>query len=217
MRVILLGCPGAGKGTQAKLITEQCHIPQISTGDIFRAAIQQETNLGLQVKSIVESGRYVPDDIVIALVKNRLLDPDCQKGFLLDGFPRTVTQAEELAKLTPIDYIIDIDVPEVEIIRRLSGRRIHPSSGRIYHIMTKPPRVPDRDDVTGEALIQRPDDSVETVRKRLQVYETQTGPLRDYYKNMPQYIRIDGTRPVDEIKNDILSLITKQGALHEKN
>jgi len=211
MRLILLGCPGAGKGTQAKLITEALQIPQISTGDIFRAAISQGTELGKQVKEIVESGRYVPDDVVIALVKERINQPDCKKGFLLDGFPRTVAQAEALGQLTKIDHIIEIDVPEEEIIKRLSGRQIHPASGRIYHLITQPPRVPNQDDITGEPLVQRPDDTEETVRKRLGVYQAQTSPLRDYYKNLPQYFKVDGTETVDTIKNNIFSVLNKQG------
>lgn len=218
MRLLLLGCPGAGKGTQAKLISERYHIPPISTGDILRSAIQQATDLGNQVKAIVDSGRLVPDEIVIALVRDRIRKPDCKNGFLLDGFPRTVAQAEALQKLTAIDYVIDIDVPEVEVIRRLSGRRIHPASGRIYHIHSNPPREKDKDDVTGEPLIQRPDDSEETVRNRLSVYQNQTHPLREYYAHLakssetphPQYIKIDGTGSVDEIKNSIFTLLDKR-------
>ena len=208
MRLILLGSPGAGKGTQAKLITEKFHIPPISTGDILRAAIQQSTDLGKKVKELVESGRLVPDDIVIQLVEERIKQPDCKQGFLLDGFPRTVAQAQALHKITLIDYVIDIDVPAEEIIQRLSGRRIHPGSGRIYHIITQPPRIAGKDDVTGEPLVQRPDDNEETVRKRLTVYETQTSPLKDFYQP-PQYIRIDGTASVDEIKNKIFSILDK--------
>lgn len=218
MRLILLGCPGAGKGTQAKLITEQFHIPQISTGDILRAAIKEGSELGKQVQAIVESGRLVSDDIVIRLIADRINQPDCKNGFLLDGFPRTIEQAEALHKLTDIDYVIDIDVPEDEIIRRLSGRRIHPASGRIYHLVYNPPREPGKDDVTGEALIQRKDDSEDTVRKRLGVYREQTSPLVDYYKHFqakagiksPKYIRIDGTKSVDDIGRQIASLFTGQ-------
>lgn len=215
MRLILLGCPGAGKGTQAKLIIQRYHIPQISTGDILRAAIQQGTDLGKKVKEIVESGRLVTDEIVIQLVEERIKQADCKNGFLLDGFPRTVVQAEALHKITSIDYVIDIDVPEEEIVKRLSGRRIHPASGRIYHVIYQPPRVADKDDQTGEPLIQRPDDSEETVRKRLAVYQAQTSPLRDYYMHfkgqpgmqIPQYVKIDGTGSVDEIKNKIFSIL----------
>ena len=217
MRLILLGCPGAGKGTQAKLITGKYHIPQISTGDILRAAIQNNTELGKEVKVIVESGRLVPDEIVIQLVQERIKQPDCKNGFLLDGFPRTVAQAEVLHQLTDIEYVIDIDVPEDEIVKRLSGRRIHPSSGRIYHIDYQPPRIEGKDDLTGEPLIQRPDDSEETVRKRLAVYQAQTSPLRDYYLHFkakpgihtPQYVSIDGMGSVDEIQNKIFSALDK--------
>lgn len=205
MRIILLGAPGAGKGTQAKLLADKLGIPQISTGDIFRAAIQQGTPLGKQVKEIVESGQLVPDGLVIALVRERLLQPDCYRGFLLDGFPRTVAQAETLARETDIDYVIDIDVPEEEIVKRLTGRRIHPASGRIYHITVNPPKVKDQDDVTGEPLIQRPDDTEETVRKRLNVYQTQTAPLKAYYqqKELPKYIRISGVGDMQSIQKEI--------------
>ncbi len=216
MRLILLGCPGAGKGTQAKFITEKYHIPQISTGEILRAAIQQGSALGKQVKEIVDSGRLVPDEIVIQLVKDRIKQPDCHNGFLLDGFPRTVDQAEALHRQTSIDYVIDIDVPEEEVLTRLTGRRIHPASGRIYHLLYHPPQVEGRDDVTGEPLIQRTDDSEETVRKRLAVYQAQTSPLRDYYihfkggkDHRPKYIKIEGTGSVDEIKNRIFSELDK--------
>lgn len=215
MRLILLGCPGAGKGTQAKLIIDKYHIPQISTGDILRAAIQQGTELGKKVKQIVDSGSLVSDDIVIQLVQERFKQPDCKNGFLLDGFPRTVAQAEALQKITSIDYVIDIDVPEEEIVNRLSGRRVHPASGRTYHVIHQPPKVEGKDDVTGEDLIQRPDDSEETIRKRLAIYQAQTSPLRDYYQHyqasgsekVPQYIKIDGTQSVDTIKNQIFSLL----------
>jgi adenylate kinase len=205
MRVILLGAPGAGKGTQAKLIMEKFHIPQISTGDIFRNAIKEESELGQKVKAIVEGGQLVPDDLVIELVKDRLNKPDCKNGFLLDGFPRTVHQAEVLQSLSPIDFVIDIDVPETELVKRLSGRRIHPASGRTYHVDSQPPKEQGKDDVTGEPLIQRPDDSEETVRKRLGVYQSQTSPLRDYYANTtPGYIKIDGMGSVDKIRDRII-------------
>lgn len=217
MRLILLGCPGAGKGTQAKLISEKYHIPAISTGDILRNAIRQASPLGLEVKAIVEGGNLVPDEIVIRLVQERINQPDCANGFLLDGFPRTVAQAEALQRLTPIDFVVDIDVPEDEVVKRLSGRRIHPASGRIYHILHNPPRVANKDDVTGDPLIQRPDDSEETVRKRLQVYQDQTSPLRHYYAqhqgntsvSTAKYVKIDGTESVDDIKDTIFSLLDK--------
>jgi adenylate kinase len=215
MRLILLGCPGAGKGTQAKLVTEKYKIPQISTGDILRNSIQQQTELGKRVKQIVESGQLVPDEIVIQLVQERIAQPDARNGFLLDGFPRTVAQAEALQQLTPIDHVIDIDVPEEEVVKRLSGRRIHPASGRIYHMLYNPPQNDGQDDITGEPLIQRPDDTEETVRKRLQVYQTQTSPLREYYHHyrartgfhMPHYVKIDGTGSVDDIKTKIFSIL----------
>lgn len=216
MRIILLGCPGAGKGTQAKLISQAYHIPQISTGDTLRAAIQQGSELGKKVKEIVESGQLVPDEIMIQLVQERIKQQDCNNGFLLDGFPRTVAQAEALHQITPIHYVVDIDVPEEEVVKRLSGRRIHPASGRIYHTIYQPPKTADKDDLTGEALIQRPDDSEATVRKRLAVYQTQTSPLRHFYQDFkqpgvqaPQYLKIDGTGSVDEIKNRIFSVLDK--------
>jgi adenylate kinase len=217
MRLILLGPPGAGKGTQAKRIIEKYHIPQISTGDILRAAIQQASDLGRKVKAIVESGQLVPDEIVIQLVEERLKQPDCANGFLLDGFPRTVNQAEALRHLTPIDYVIDIQVPEDEIVSRLSGRRSHPTSGRVYHVIYNPPRERDRDDITGEALVQRSDDSEETVRKRLAIYQQQTSPLQEYYQHFknrfqtsaPRYVKIDGMGSVPEIEKTIFSLLDK--------
>lgn len=218
MRLILLGCPGAGKGTQAKFITEKYHIPQISTGDILRNAIREGSDLGGKVKAIVEGGHLVPDEMVIQLVQERIKKPDAVNGFLLDGFPRTVAQAEALQALAPIDYVIDIDVPEEEVVRRLSGRRIHPASGRIYHNLYSPPKKADHDDITGEPLIQRPDDGEDTVRKRLHVYQTQTSPLREYYQyfkanpgvQMPRYLKIDGTGSVDDIKNNIFSILDKE-------
>ncbi len=221
MRLILLGCPGAGKGTQAKLITAKYHIPPISTGDILRAEIQHATEIGTKVKAIMESGHLVPDEIVIQIIQKRIAQPDCQQGFLLDGFPRTVTQAEALQQITQIDYVIDIDVPEEEIVKRLSGRRIHPASGRTYHLIYQPPRIDNRDDVTGESLIQRPDDKEETVRERLAVYQNQTRALKDYYQKLAQsshhqqlqYVRINGTRSVDEIKNEIFYLLDQSKEL----
>lgn len=205
MRIILLGGPGAGKGTQAKIITAKYGIPQISTGDILRAAIKAGSELGLKVKDIMASGALVPDNIVIELVKERIKEKDAQRGFLLDGFPRTVKQAEAIMAETPIDLVLDIEVPEDEIVKRLTGRRIHPASGRIYHLDYHPPKIANQDDVTGEPLIQRPDDVESTVRKRLQVYNTQTAPLRDYFKKIAEndsslnYALIDGVGSVDEI------------------
>ena len=177
MRVILLGAPGAGKGTQAKLIMEKMGIPQISTGDMLRAAVAAGTALGLKVKDIMASGGLVSDDLIIALVKERITQADCAKGFLFDGFPRTIPQAEAmLRENVQIDRVIEIDVPDQDIIARLSGRRVHESSGRVYHVEHNPPKIAGVDDVTGEPLIQRPDDTEETVRKRLQVYHDQTKP-----------------------------------------
>lgn len=222
MRLILLGAPGAGKGTQSKEITKRYGIPQISTGDILRAAIAKGSELGVKVKGIVESGQLVPDELVIALVDERLRQPDCRHGFLLDGFPRTVAQAEALHKLTGIDFVIDIDVPDAEIIDRLTGRRMHMASGRIYHLIHQPPKVPGVDDVTGEPLVQRPDDSEETVRKRLAVYHEQTSPLRKFYSHYPanvgetapQYVKLNGTASADVISDTIFSLLDKIRKAH---
>jgi adenylate kinase len=211
MRLILLGAPGAGKGTQAKLIAEQYAIPQISTGDLLRDAILKGTHLGKEVKHIVENGQLVPDPLIIKLVEERLSQPDCKNGYLLDGFPRTVQQAEALAQITPIDFVIDIDVPEEEIVKRLSGRRIHPASGRTYHIHYSPPKNKNCDDITGEELIQRPDDQEDIIRKRLAVYQTQTSPLRDFYQDSAaRYAKINGLGSVDDIKGQILQLISNQ-------
>ncbi len=213
MRLILLGSPGAGKGTQAKFITEKYHIPQISTGDILRSAIKQGSPLGKQVATIVAEGQLVPDDLVVKLVAERLKDPDCVNGFLLDGFPRTVAQAEALLDMTTIDAVLDIHVPEEEIVQRLSGRRIHPASGRIYHIQHQPPKIPNQDDETGEPLIQRDDDKEETIRKRLQVYHQQTSPLTNFYRQLHKhgaatcYATIDGTGTVSAIRDKIVSLL----------
>jgi adenylate kinase len=216
MRIILLGCPGAGKGTQAKLISEHYHIPQISTGDILRSAIQNGSELGKKVKSIIENGQLVPDDIVVQLVRERITQDGCSTGFLLDGFPRTIEQARALTDFTTIDSVVDIDVPESEVVKRLSGRRIHAASGRTYHVEFQPPKVAGKDDVTGEDLIQRPDDNEQTVRKRLQVYQTQTSPLRTYYQQLsatnhsPQYIKIVGIGSVAAIKEEIFSVLAKR-------
>lgn len=223
MRLILLGAPGAGKGTQSKELTKRYGIPQISTGDILRAAIASGSELGLKVKSIVDSGQLVPDDLVIALVEERFKQPDCKRGFLLDGFPRTVAQAEALRQLTGIDYVIDIDVADEEILTRLTGRRMHLASGRIYHLINHPPKVPGVDDVTGEPLVQRPDDTEETVRKRLAVYHEQTSPLRKYYSHFqahpgetaPQYVKINGALAPNEISETIYSLLDKSRSLQQ--
>ena len=183
MRIILLGAPGAGKGTQAQTIMNKLGIPQISTGDMLRAAVKAGSPLGLKVKGIMDAGGLVSDDIIIDLVKERITQPDCKKGFLFDGFPRTIPQAQALMDAgIKIDRVIEIDVPDKEIISRLSGRRVHPASGRVYHIEHNPPKTPGVDDVTGEALVQREDDKEDTVRKRLAVYHEQTKPLVTFYK-----------------------------------
>lgn len=218
MRLILLGGPGAGKGTQANLIKENYQIPQISTGDMLRAAVKAGTELGLKAKGFMDSGSLVPDDVIIGLVKERIQESDCEKGFLFDGFPRTIPQADAMKEAgVPIDAVVDIDVPDEEIIRRMSGRRAHLASGRTYHIIFNPPKEEGKDDVTGEPLVQRDDDKEETVRKRLDVYHSQTEPLIDYYKNWqssgeaeaPQYVRIEGVGKVEEIRNQIYAALDK--------
>ena len=211
MKVILLGAPGAGKGTQAKLIMEKMGIPQISTGDMLRAAVAAGTALGLQVKDIMASGGLVSDDLIIALVKERITQPDCAKGFLFDGFPRTIPQAEAMQRAeVQIDRVIEIDVPDQDIISRLSGRRVHEASGRVYHIEHNPPQVAGVDDVTGEALIQRTDDTEATVRKRLQVYHEQTRPLVDFYQQRGGdnvYRNVPGVGSVEEISRRVLAAL----------
>lgn len=209
MRLILLGAPGAGKGTQAAFLRERFGIPQISTGDMLRAAVKAGTPLGLEAKKVMDAGALMPDDIIIGLVRDRLQEPDCQTGYLFDGFPRTIPQAEAMkAAGVPLDYVIEVDVPEEEIIERMSGRRVHPVSGRTYHEKHNPPKVAGLDDETGEPLVQRDDDREDTVRKRLEVYREQTRPLIDYYQDWaakdpqsaPKYRRIAGVGSVDEIK-----------------
>jgi adenylate kinase len=211
MRLILLGPPGAGKGTQASFIREQFAIPQISTGDMLRAAVKAGTPLGKQAKKVMDSGQLVSDDIIIGLVRERLKQPDCARGYLFDGFPRTIPQAEALkAAKVALDYVLEIDVPDEEIITRMSGRRVHPASGRVYHVKFNPPKVQDRDDATGEPLVQRDDDREETVRKRLVVYRAQTRPLVDYYKALPavKYRRISGLGSVDEVTARAFAALT---------
>ena len=212
MRLILLGGPGAGKGTQANYIKERYDIPQISTGDMLRAAVKAGTDLGKKAKEYMDSGGLVPDDVIIGLVKERIQEPDCQKGFLFDGFPRTIPQAEAMKDAgVPIDAVVEISVPDEEIIKRMSGRRAHLPSGRTYHVVFNPPKVEVKDDVTGEPLIQRDDDKEETVRKRLEVYHDQTEPLVEYYKkweasgdaNAPKYIQVEGVGKVEEIRDRI--------------
>ncbi len=208
MRLILLGAPGAGKGTQATQICQKYGIPQISTGDMLRAAVKAGTPLGLAAKKVMDSGALVSDDIIIGLVKERITQPDCAKGFLFDGFPRTIPQAEAMKSAgVRLDVVLEIDVPDEAIIERMSGRRAHLPSGRTYHLKYNPPKVAGKDDVTGEELVQREDDKEETVRKRLQVYQSQTRPLVDYYSgwaasgdpHAPRYRRISGTGTVEQI------------------
>ncbi len=216
MRLILLGGPGAGKGTQANYIKERYQIPQISTGDMLRAAVKAGTELGLEAKKHMDSGGLVPDDVIIGLVKERIKQPDCEKGFLFDGFPRTIPQADAMKDAgVPIDAVVDINVPDEEIIKRMSGRRVHLPSGRTYHVVFNPPKEEGKDDVTGEPLIQRDDDKEETVKKRLEVYHAQTEPLIDYYKDWeakggadaPKYIRIEGVGKVDQIRDAIFKAL----------
>jgi adenylate kinase len=210
MRMILLGPPGAGKGTQATYLTKHFGIPQISTGDMLRAAVKSGTPLGIAAKKVMDTGALVSDEIIIGLVKERLKQPDCAKGYLFDGFPRTIPQAEAMRDAgVAIDYVLEIDVPAEEIIARMSGRRAHLASGRTYHVKFNPPKVEGKDDVTGEPLVQRDDDREDTVRKRLEVYQAQTRPLVDFYGRWaatgaaaaPKYRKISGSGSVEEIKN----------------
>ena len=217
MRLILIGPPGAGKGTQAAFIKERFAIPQISTGDMLRAAVKAGTPLGLKAKSVMESGALVSDDIILGLMEERLAQPDCKNGFLLDGFPRTIPQAEALKKTgIPIDFVLEISVPDDEIVRRISGRRVDPVSGRTYHIVYNPPKVEGKDDVTGDPLIQRDDDKEDVVRHRLEVYHNQTEALVKFYgdlaksgdKTAPQYRAISGLGTIDEITARVFDALT---------
>ena len=211
MRIILLGPPGAGKGTQAQFICELFAVPQISTGDMLRAAVAAGTALGQQAKAIMDAGGLVSDDIIIGLVKERLSEPDCRAGCLFDGFPRTIPQAQAMVdEDIAIDHVLEIAVSDEEIIKRLSGRRVHPGSGRIYHVEYNPPKQAGFDDETGEALIQRDDDQEETVRNRLTVYHDQTRPLVDFYRELEgvQYHQLDGVGAVDDITRDIMSVLS---------
>ena len=206
MRIILLGGPGSGKGTQAGFLTRHFGIPQVSSGDMLRAAVREGTALGRKAKGIMDAGELVPDDLIVAMIEERLDRPDCSEGFVLDGFPRTIPQAEALREAgVVIDTVIEIAVDDEEIVVRMSGRRVHPASGRVYHIVHNPPRVEWRDDETGEELIQRDDDREETVRTRLAVYREQTRPLVDFYRGLAErgelrYARIDGTGDVEEVR-----------------
>lgn len=217
MRLILLGAPGAGKGTQAAYICQKFGIPQISTGDMLRAAIKEGTPLGLQAKSVMESGELVSDDLIITLVKERIEAPDCAHGFLFDGFPRTIPQAQAMKSAgVKLDYVLEIDVPFEAIIERMSGRRSHPASGRTYHVKFNPPKVQGKDDITGESLVQREDDKEDTVRRRLDIYSAQTRPLVNYYRdwakadpdNAPKYRAISGVGDVSEIAERALSALS---------
>ena len=216
MRVILLGPPGAGKGTQAQVITQQFQVPQISTGDMLRAAVKAGTELGVAAKKIMDAGGLVSDDIIIGLVKERLTQPDCVNGCLFDGFPRTIPQAQALINAgIAIDHVVEISVPDEEIISRLSGRRVHPNSGRVYHIQHNPPKVDGKDDVTGEDLVQRDDDKEDTIKKRLEVYHQQTAQLVGFYQQLaasgdttaPKYARIEGVGSVEAISAKVTSVL----------
>lgn len=218
MRLILLGGPGAGKGTQANLIKEKYNIPQISTGDMLRAAVKAGTELGKQAKVLMDAGALVSDEVIIGLVKERIQEADCANGFLFDGFPRTIPQADAMkAAGVAIEAVVDIDVPDDEIVKRMSGRRAHLASGRTYHVVYNPPKEEGKDDVTGEPLVQRDDDKEETVKKRLDVYHEQTEPLIGYYKDWeatgeaaaPKYIQVNGVGKVDEITGQIFTALEK--------
>jgi adenylate kinase len=216
MRIILLGAPGAGKGTQATFIKEHFNIPQISTGDMLRAAVKAGTPLGLEAKSFMDSGGLVPDTVIIGLVSERIKEADCKNGFLFDGFPRTIPQADAMKEAgVNIDYVVEIDVPDSAIVERMSGRRSHPESGRTYHVKFNPPKVAGKDDVTGEELVQREDDQEETVKKRLEVYHDQTKPLVNYYKKWadsgadgaPKHIKVNGLGVMESIRDSIFSAL----------
>ena len=216
MRFILLGPPGAGKGTQANFITKKYGIPQISTGDMLRAAIKDGTELGMKAKKLMDAGQLVPDEVILDLVKHRIAAPDCAGGFLFDGFPRTLAQAEAMKNIgLQIDYVVEIAVPDEEIIQRMSGRRVHPASGRTYHIKFNPPKVAGKDDLTGEPLILRQDDQAETVKERLHVYHAQTQPLIEYYSKWqtsgaaqaPRHVRVSGTGTVEQIRDRIFAAL----------
>ncbi|HEX7747932.1 MAG TPA: adenylate kinase [Bordetella sp.] len=216
MRLILLGPPGAGKGTQAAFLTQRYGIPQISTGDMLRAAVKAGTPLGLAAKKVMDAGGLVSDEIIIGLVQDRLKQPDCASGYLFDGFPRTIPQADALKNAgVKLDYVVEIEVPDSDIITRMSGRRVHPASGRSYHVVFNPPKAEGKDDVTGEPLVQRDDDREETVRNRLNVYQQQTRPLVDYYSSWaareaaaaPKYREISGVGSVDEITQRLLGAL----------
>ena len=214
MKLILLGAPGAGKGTQANYIKDKYSIPQISTGDMLRAAVKAGTPLGIEAKKIMDAGGLVSDDIIMGLFKERLTQPDCAKGYLFDGFPRTIPQAESMKKLgIAVDYVVEVDVPDEEIVKRMSGRRVHVASGRTYHVVFNPPKVAGKDDETSEDLIQRADDAEATVLTRLEVYHSQTKPLVNFYNQWaatgaagaPKYVKVAGVGKVDAIRDEIFA------------
>ena len=213
MRLILLGGPGAGKGTQAQFIMEKYNVPQISTGDMLRAAIKAGTELGLKAKEVMDAGQLVSDDLIIGLVKERVAQADCKAGFLLDGFPRTIPQADAMKENgIDVDFTLEFEVPDEEIVKRMSGRRVHPGSGRVYHLVCNPPKVEGKDDVTGEDLAIRPDDVEETVRKRLAIYHEQTKPLVDFYRKdagegLSKYYKLDGTQSVDAVSKELAAIL----------
>ncbi|RPJ45422.1 MAG: adenylate kinase [Betaproteobacteria bacterium] len=221
MRILLLGLPGAGKGTQAQFLIERYKIPQISTGDMLRAAMKANTPLGNEARAYMDRGALVPDKLVIELVKERIKAPDCVNGFIMDGFPRTLPQAEALRQAgIDINFVVEIEVSDGEILRRMSGRRVHPASGRSYHIDFHPPRVPDKDDVTGEPLVQRADDNEETVKRRIRTYHEQTKPLINYYlswaasgdSRAPHYVNIYGRGSVEHIRDKVMAAIESHTA-----
>ena len=213
MRIILLGAPGAGKGTQAQFLMDRYGIPQISTGDMLRAAIKEGTPLGLEAKKVMDAGQLISDDIIIGLVKERIAKPDCEKGFLLDGFPRTIPQADAMKENgVVVDHVIEFDVADEVIVERMGGRRVHPGSGRVYHVVYNPPKEEGKDNETGEELIIRADDTEETVRKRLGIYHEQTMPLVDYYQaeakaGNTQYNKLDGTQAVEAVSKQLAELL----------
>lgn len=213
MRIILLGAPGAGKGTQAQFLMNKYGIPQISTGDMLRAAIKEGTELGLEAKKVMDAGQLVSDELIIGLVKERIAKDDCAKGFLLDGFPRTIPQADAMKENgINVDFCLEFDVPDEVIVDRMGGRRVHPGSGRVYHVVYNPPKEADIDDVTGDALVIRPDDEAETVRKRLGVYHEQTRPLVDYYQaeakaGNTQFVTVDGTQAVEKVSEQLAEIL----------
>ncbi len=213
MRIILLGAPGAGKGTQAQFLMNTFGIPQISTGDMLRSAIKSGSELGKKAKQVMDAGQLVSDEIIIELVKERIAEPDCQNGFLLDGFPRTIPQADAMREHgIEVDYVLEFDVPDDVIVKRMSGRRVHPGSGRVYHVEHNPPKEEGKDDVTGEELVIGPDDQEQTVRKRLAVYHEQTEPLVEYYQKLAnetdtEYHKIDGTKAVEQVSKELGELL----------